>query len=111
MRRDWKRMLYMLPAGFAAAMVFAIGAFAARTVYADSIPTADTIYNAENDWEGTLTLNHNCTVKIIDVTHSNEGTGNAAAIKIIDGAVVNLVFEGTNVLTANSGIEGAGIEV
>lgn len=75
------------------------------------IPEVDVTYNSDNNWEGTLKINENKTVKISGVIHSNEGTSYGAAIRISDNSTVNLVFEGDNVLAGNSGIISAGIEV
>ena len=75
------------------------------------IPEADTIYDSDNNWEGTLEINENKTVKISSITHSNQGTDYGSAIKISDNSTVNLIFEGKNILSGNSGVTSAGIEV
>lgn len=86
------------------------------------IPPADVTYTQDNDWEGTLLIDEDKTVKISNVTHDNTGKDAGAAIKIADGATVNLVFEGSNVLSGNPNwivyhdffredIPNAGIEV
>ena len=78
-------------------------------VKALNIPDADVTYT--EDWEGTLVIDSDTTIKISGITHSNEGTTYAAAIKITNNATVNIVFEGNNVIVANSDVIGAGIQV
>lgn len=81
---------------------------AGEAVYAESIPEPHVTW--DHDWTGTLRINQNRTIKISGVTHeSTEQDG--AAIRISDHAVVNLVFEGNNVLSANPNLICAGIEV
>ena len=95
-------MMPLLPAGTGA--VYA----------ADDVPSADVTYSADNEWEGTLVIDENKTVKISGITHENTGgssDGPGPAIRIESGATVNLVFEGANVLSGNPGIIGAGIQV
>ena len=83
------------------------------------VPTADVTYDGDHDWEGTLVINENKTVKISGVTHSNDGTEYYSAIKICNNSIVNLVFEGENILCGNQAIDSnkrpthisAGIEV
>lgn len=79
-------------------------------VYADDIPPAadETI---TVDWSGTLVIDQNRTVKISGINHDNTGTDAGAPIKITNGATVNLVFEGENILVANPSKTCAGIEV
>lgn len=73
------------------------------------VPTPDVTYN--EDWEGTLELNSNQTVKISGINHDNTSTDYGAAIKISNNSTVSLVFEGANILVANSSKIAAGIEV
>ena len=91
------------------ALVFALGMSAVSS--AADIPEPEITYNAENNWEGTLVIDENKTVLISGVTHENTGLTPGPAVRICGGAVVNLVFEGDNVLSANSAYVGAGIEV
>ena len=73
---------------------------------------ADVIYTQENNWEGTLELTSNQTVKLKDIIHENSGTmDRGSAIKISENATVNLIFEGTCVLAGNPDYISAGIEV
>lgn len=76
-----------------------------------SMPPADVIYNTDN-WPGeTLILDENKTVKISGITQDNTDSDNGPAIKICGNSVVNLVFEGENVLSGNADKISAGIEV
>ena len=75
------------------------------------MPPADVIYNTDN-WPGeTLILDENKTVKISGITQDNTDSDNGPAIKICGNSVVNLVFEGENVLSGNADKISAGIEV
>ncbi|MBR6004952.1 MAG: hypothetical protein IK063_01850, partial [Clostridia bacterium] len=47
---------------------------------APDVPSADITYDSDNEWENTLVINENITVKIYGVTHENSGTA-ASAIK------------------------------
>ena len=79
------------------------------SVKALNIPEADVTYTA--DWDDTLIIDEDKTVKIINMIHDNTGTSSGATIKIANNSTVNLVFEGNNILTANPSVRGAGIEV
>ena len=79
------------------------------SVKAFDIPEADVTYTV--DWDSTLIINEDKTVKIINMIHDNTGTSNGAAIKITNNSTVNLVFEGNNRLVANPTVISAGIEV
>ncbi len=85
----------------------------AGRAYAESfvIPSADVTYTEDNEWDGTLVIDQNKTVKISGINHDNTGTDAGAPIKITNGATVNLVFEGENILVANPSKTCAGIEV
>lgn len=72
------------------------------------IPDPTIIYDADHDWEGTLVISESMTVGIRGVVHSGQ---NGSAIKICNGATVNLVFEGDTILEGNAGKISAGIEV
>lgn len=95
--------------------IIAVLLFIGAVVYTHAsnfvIPEADTIYDSDNNWEGTLEINENKTVKISSITHSNQGTTYGSVIKISGNSTVNLVFEGENILSGNSGVTSAGIEV
>lgn len=77
-------------------------------VKAVDIPEADITYT--NDWENTLTIDTNKTIKLVNITHANVDSGDAA-IKITNNSTVNIVFEGNNTLTARNNVIGAGIQV
>ena len=77
-------------------------------VKAVDIPEADITYT--NDWENTLTIDTNKTIKLVNITHANVDSGDAA-IKITNNSTVNIVFEGNNTLMARSNVIGAGIQV
>ncbi|MCR5207483.1 MAG: hypothetical protein K6C14_03295 [Eubacterium sp.] len=79
------------------------------TAGAADVPEAD--ITVESDWEGTYEITENKTVKFVDVSHLNEETTYGSAVKISNGATVNLVFDGYNELIANSKVPSAGIEV
>ena len=79
------------------------------SVKALNIPEADVTYTA--DWDNTLIINEDKTVKIINMIHDNTGTSSGAAIKITNNSTVNLVFEGNNIFVANPDVISAGIEV
>lgn len=95
--------------------IIAVLLFIGAVVYTHAsnfvIPEADIIYDSDSNWEGTLEINENKTVKISGITHSNQGTTYGSAIKISGNSTVNLVFEGENILSGNSGVTSAGIEV
>ena len=79
-----------------------VGAVACVRASNFDIPIADVTYGVGGDypdWEGTLEINRNLTVKVSGLTHENTESGDAA-IRICEGATVNLVFEGENVLYA-----------
>ncbi|MBR2735247.1 MAG: hypothetical protein IKE05_03550, partial [Clostridia bacterium] len=78
--------------------------------FADTIPTEDVTYTAENGWEGTLNISQDSTVKFINVSHVNSGE-DTSPIAIRGNSNVNLVFEGANVLLGNADVISAGIEV
>lgn len=74
------------------------------------VPAADTTYT--EDWGGTLVINENKTIKISNIKHDNtENNYNGSAIKICGNATVNLVFEGSNILSGNTSAVSAGIEI
>ena len=91
--------------------ILLISFFFVNNVKALDIPVADVTYDSTNDWEGTLVIDADQTVKISGINHENTGTTYGAVIRITNNANVNLVFEGENVLEANPIVEGAGIEV
>lgn len=93
------------------AVLLFIGAIIYTHTSSFVIPEADTIYDSDSNWEGTLEINENKTVKISGITHSNQGTVYGSAIKISGNSTVNLIFEGENILSGNSEITSAGIEV
>ncbi|MBQ1407167.1 MAG: InlB B-repeat-containing protein, partial [Eubacterium sp.] len=98
----------------AAVMILAMLPLIQAPVRAEGVvPEADVFYNTDNEWVGTLEISENKTVKISGITHDNNGTDYVAAIKIRNGANVNLVFEGQNVLAAGTktSVYCAGIEV
>lgn len=109
MIRTLKNNLIVILAVLLVAFMF-MAAITSETAYAENIPDADVTYTSENDWEGTLALNTDCTVLISGITHDNSEY-NGSVIKISNNSTVNLVFEGQNVLTANSSFVSAGIEV
>lgn len=79
---------------------------------AASVPVADVTYTEDNNWEGTLEISQNITVKLSGLEHVNEGTTyRGSAIKISNRATVNLVIEGNVALKGNQGYISAGIEV
>ncbi|MBR5112361.1 MAG: hypothetical protein IK097_02940, partial [Clostridia bacterium] len=63
------------------------------------------------DWEGTLVIDESKSVAISGVTHDNNGTGYASAIKICNNSTVDLYIEGANVLSGNPDVISAGIEL
>lgn len=79
-------------------------------VLAVDIPDADVTYGSDNNWEGTLVISENKTVKISSVEHSNVGE-DGSAIRISGEATVNLIFEGNSVIAGNPSVISAGIEV
>ena len=91
--------------------ILLISLFFVNNVKALNIPTADVTYDVNNDWEGTLIINTDQTIKISGINHSNNGPTYKSVIKITDNAEVNLVFEGDNVLSANPTLISAGIEL
>lgn len=84
--------------------------FGAPAAGATDIPAEDVTYTGDSAWEGTLEINRNLTVKVSGLTHENTESGDAA-IRICEGATVNLVFEGENVLSAREAATAAGIQV
>lgn len=95
---------------FSICMILFVGAIICVRASVFPIPEASVTYDSDNDWEGTLVIDQNETVKISGITHENTGTY-ASAIKICGNSEVNLVFEGDNVLSGNSSVISAGIEV
>ena len=89
-------------------LVFTLLFLVSFGVKALDIPEADVTYT--NDWENTLTIDTNITIKLVNIIHDNVDSGDAA-IKITNNATVNIVFEGNNTLTARSNVIGAGIQV
>ncbi len=99
----------ILPKLMAVLMVFAFMPVIVEPVYAgDSIPEPDVTYTGTGAWEGTLEISENKTIKLSNVIHSSES---GSPIKITGGAIVNLIFEGGNSLTASASVTSAGIEV
>ncbi len=106
-------MKKFIPAALLAAAVILLPFTVNKARADDEIPSVDVTYT--EDWEGTLLLDQNQTVKISGITHSNDGTEYRSPIQITNGATVNLIFEGQNVLTGNqinnSAYCSAGIQV
>ncbi|MBP5303376.1 MAG: hypothetical protein J6Z00_00560 [Clostridia bacterium] len=93
-------------------LVLLVGIFSVPAYTVSAFLVADVIYTQENNWEGTLELTSNQTVKLKDIIHENSGiTDRGSAIKISENATVNLIFEGTCVLAGNPDYISAGIEV
>lgn len=100
-------------------MLMFVGAFLCARASNFDIPTPDVTYGVGGDypdWEGTLEVNENKTVKISGITHDNTETTYGSAIKICGNSTVNLVFEGENALSGNPAqlsdtFSAAGIEV
>ena len=88
-----------------------LNAFPAKTFAAGNVPEADETYYDDNDWEGTLVIAENKTIKLSGITHNNDGTGYGSPIKITNKATVNLVIEGKVTLSGNALAISAGIEV
>ena len=84
--------------------------FESPAAFADDIPVADAVYTVENDWQGTLNINRDSTVKLFGVQHATLGM-EGSPIAVRGNSTVNLVFEGTNVLSGNADVISSGIEV
>ena len=83
--------------------------FSIVEVNALDIPEANTTYT--ENWEGTLVIDSDSTIKISNIYHTNDATTYFSAIKIAGNSTVNLVFEGENYLKGNDSKISAGIEV
>lgn len=66
---------------------------------APQIPEADVTYNSSNVWSGTLPVTKNKTIKLSGITLTDV---NGSAISVGNGVTLNLVIEGTNVLSVLS---------
>ena len=79
-----------------------------ETFASDPVPNPDVTYDAYNNWEGTLIVDENKTIKLASLEHDNEGSQYASAIKISNGATVNIVIEGEVTLKGNSVLSNTG---
>ena len=92
-------------------LILLAGLFPVSAMAAD-IPNPEVIYDASNDWVGTLVIDESKTVGIKGIVHINQGSStDGSAIRICGGATVSLVFEGDTILEGNSSKDSAGIEV
>ncbi len=113
MRKNRMKLSYVYFLALSMVVLLFVGAVACVRASNFDIPIADVTYGVGGDypdWEGTLEINRNLTVKVSGLTHENTESGDAA-IRICEGATVNLVFEGENVLSAREAATAAGIQV
>lgn len=113
MRKNRMKLSYVYFLALSMVVLLFVGAVACVRASNFDIPIADVTYGVGGDypdWEGTLEINRNLTVKVSGLKHENTESGDAA-IRICEGATVNLVFEGENVLSAREAATAAGIQV
>lgn len=83
-----------------------------KALATNTIPEVDSTYDDTSDWTGTLEITTNQTIKLKNITHDNTDTIYRSPIKISNNSTVNIILEGTNILTGNpTQISSAGIEV